>query len=165
MLRRPSVNFQIEGWTTTSSLFRRRWAASMWLFILSMPFIVRCYMLQMSGGKSAGRLRRLLRPGRQIKLSSNQFRMGVSSFGNSLDKASKARPNCQLAQKQTQLLFWYGRQNVIQHWSVAEERSRKTGTSNFSSDGIDIHEVLHVEILIEQSLSLPSQSRERSTLD
>jgi len=91
--------------------------------------------------------------------------MGVSSFGNSLDKASKARPNCQLAQKQTQLLFWYGRQNVIQHWSVAEERSRKTGTSNFSSDGIDIHEVLHVEILIEQSLSLPSQSRERSTLD
>jgi len=38
---RPSINFQIEGWTTSSSLFRRRWAASAWLFVPSMLLIVR----------------------------------------------------------------------------------------------------------------------------
>jgi len=88
--RRPSMDFQIEGWTTSSSLFRRQWAASAWMFFLSMPLIVRWYMLQISGGKSGGRLRRLLRPRRPIQLSSNQFRMGVSSFASWLDKASKA---------------------------------------------------------------------------
>ena len=57
---------RIEGWIMSSSLFRRRWAASAGLFVLSVPLIVRWYMLQISGGKSAGRLRRLLRPGRPI---------------------------------------------------------------------------------------------------
>jgi len=38
--RRPSMNFQIEGWTTSSYLFRRRWAASAWSFVLPMSLIV-----------------------------------------------------------------------------------------------------------------------------
>jgi len=80
-------------------------------------------------------------------------------------KHQKLRPNCQLVQTRAQLSFWHGGQIVVQHWSVVEERSRKAGASYFSSGGIDIHEVLHVEMLVEQSSSRPSQSRERSTLD
>ena len=63
-----------------------------------------------------------------------------------------------------QIVNWYTRERnysgmtVVQHWSVAKDSSRKAGASYFSSGGIDIHEVLHVEMLVEQSSSLPSQS-------
>ena len=80
-------------------------------------------------------------------------------------KHQKRRPNCQLVQTRAQLSFWHWGQTVDQHCSVAEDRSRKAGPSYFSSGGIDIHEVLHVEMLVEQSLSLPSKSPEIWTLD
>jgi len=53
---------------------------------------------------------------------------------------------------------------VVQHCSVAEDRSPKAGASYFSSGGMDIHEVLHVEMFVEQSSAMPSSGVRRKLL-
>ena len=63
------------------------------------------------------------------------------------------------------ILAWRtNRGSALERWSVAEYRSRKSGPSHLSSGGINIHEVLNVEMLVEQRSSQPSQSQGRSML-
>ena len=112
-------------------------------------------MLQISGGKGAGWLRRLSRPRSNDIIDFQPVQDGREFFRQFVRLSIKSA---------AQIVNWYTRERnysgmtVVQHWSVAKDSSRKAGASYFSSGGIDIHEVLHVEMLVEQSSSLPSQS-------
>jgi len=77
----------------------------------------------------------------------------VSSFASWLDKASKASSKLSVGTNASATIILAWRVAVVQHCSVAENRSGEAGALYFSLGGIDIHEVLHVEMLVEQSSS------------